>query len=162
MARTTTEHTIVVKSGNLNGVIYREAIAHEALYPGHLLNINTDEEVQKHNAAADVLVGKLVAAESQTPDTATYPTTAAIDIPYAADDTAYYVEGVAGDVFNMWLAAGESAVKGISQMVSDGSGALTVATVGTATLANSIVGIADEDVDNSGGSVAVRCRVRII
>ena len=163
MARTTTEHMIVVKSANLNGVVRREALADEAITPGHLLSIDTDEEMQLHAASLGVLVGKLVALESQTPDTNTYPTTAAIDIPYAADDLMYYAEGQPGDVFNMFLAVGYTAVMGISQLCSKGDGTLQVATIGTTTTyPNSIVGIADEDVDNSGGGAAVRLRVRII
>jgi hypothetical protein len=159
MARTTTEHTIVVKSADKYGVIYREAIADEAFYPGDLLRFDADEELELHATADGVLVGKLVAMENQTPDTHTYPTTAAIDIPYAADDLAYYAEGQPGDVFNMRLAAGEDAVKGITQLVSNGDGTLKAETVDAATLANAIVGVADEDI--TGGAAVLRCRVRI-
>ena len=159
MARTTTQHTIVVQSGNLNGVVRREALADEALTPGHLVRFDADEELEKHGTADGVLVGKLVVLENPTPDTYTYPTTAAIDIPYAANDTCYYAEGVPGDIFNMILASSVTAVKGISQLVSNGDGTLKVATVGAGTLAGAVVGVADQDV--TSGTATARCRVRI-
>lgn len=158
MARTTTEHTIVVKSADRHGVVYREAIADEVFYPGHLLRFDADEELEKHATADGVLVGKLVALESQTPDTHTYPTTAAISIPYAADDTAYYAEGQPGDVFQMFLYNGETVVKGVTQLISNGDGTLKAETVDAATLANAIVGVADEDATASGDTLI---RVRI-
>ena len=62
----------------------------------------------------------------------------------------------------MWLAAGETAVKGVTQLISDGAGALKAETVDGDTLANSVVGVPAEDVDNSGGGAAVRLAVRIV
>ena len=153
MARTTTEHTIVLQAANLNGVVRREALADEIFYPGHLLRFDASEELEKHATADGVLVGKLVALENPTPDTITYPTTAAISIPYAADDTAYYAEGQPGDIFQMFLHDGETVVKGISQLGSNADGALKVVTVGTSTLANSLVGVADEDATASGDTL---------
>ncbi len=158
MARTTTDHTIAVVSADKYGVVRKEALADEALTPGHLVRFDASEELEKHADENGVLVGKLVVLESQTPDTDTYPTTAAIDIPYAADDTAYYAEGQPGDVFNMFLADQVEAVKGISQLVSKGDGTLKVAAVDASTFANAIVGVADADVTASG---VTRCRVRI-
>ena len=159
MARTTTQHTIVIQSGSYHGVIRREAIADEALTPGHLVRFDADEELELHATADGVCVGVLVVLENPTPDTHTYPTTAAIDIPYAADDTAYYAEGTRGDIFNMLLATSQTAVKGISNLVSNGDGTLKVATVGAGTLANAVVGVADADVTT--GTATARVRVRI-
>ena len=159
MARTTTEHSIVIKSASKFGVLRKEAIADEALTPGYLVRFDADEELELHATADGVLVGKLVVLESQTPDTDTYPTTAAIDIPYAADDLAYYAEGQEGDIFNMMLVAQQTTVKGITQLISNGDGTLKGETVDAATLANAIVGVADEDV--TGGGAVARCRVRI-
>jgi hypothetical protein len=158
MARTTTQHTIVVQSANLEGVVRREAIADEAFSPGHLLRFDADEELEKHNTADGVLIGKLVAAINPTPDTITYPTTAAVDIPYTADDMAYYIEGQPGDILMIYLEDAETVVKGVSQLVSNGGGTLKVVTVGTSTLANSVVGVADEDATASGDTLI---RVRI-
>jgi hypothetical protein len=161
MARTTTRHTVVARSANLNGVVRLEALADEIFRPGHLLRFDAAEELELHATALGVLVGKLIAVESQTPDTNTWPLRPAIDIPYAADDTAYYAEGSPGDVFNMYIAVGYTAVRGISQMFSHGDGTLRVATVAAGTLTGSIVGVAEQDVDNSGGTGAIRCLVRI-
>lgn len=159
MARTTTEHSIIVSYANKEGVVRREAIADEAMTPGQLARFDADEELELHATADGVLVGKLIVLENQTPDTDTYPTTAAIDIPYVADDTAYYAEGSPGDIYLMWLAIGEDAAKGVTQLISNGNGNLKAETVDAATLANAIVGVADEDI--TGGAAALRCRVRI-
>ena len=158
MARTTTQHTIVVQSANLEGVVRREALADEIFYPGHLLRFDTDEELEKHATADGVLVGKLVADINPTPDTITYPTTAAISIPYAADDAAYYIEAQAGDILMMFLYNGQTVVKGITQLISNGDGTLKAETVDAATLAHAIVGVADEDKTASGDELI---RVRI-
>jgi len=162
MARTTTEHQIVIQSANLNGVVRLEGIADEAFMPGRLLSVDNAEEYQNHNSAVGVLPGKLIALETQTPDTDTYPTTAAIDIPYVADETCYVAQGQPGDVYNMWLADGYTAVKGQSMLASNGDGALRVVTVAAGTFTNSIVGTPDEDCNNSLGGTAVRLRVRIV
>jgi hypothetical protein len=150
----TTSHTIALQGA----LVRREALAHEAITPGQLLEINTDEEAAKHSAASGVVPGKLVALESPT---AAAGTTEAIDVAYATGDTVYIAVGQPGDVYYMWLKAGESAVKGITQMASDGAGALIAKTVDANTLENSIVGIADED-KTAGGGVAVRLRVMIV
>ena len=156
--RTTTAHTIVVESANLNGVVRLEAIADEALCPGELVRFDANEELELHATADGVLAGKMVVLESQTPDTITSPTCAAIDIEYDADDLAYYCQASPGDVLNMFLADSEVGVKGISQLVSNGDGSLKVETVDAATLADAIVGTAWQDVTASG---ATRCLVRI-
>lgn len=158
MARTTTEHQIAIQAANKDGWVRREAIADEIIYPGHLLRFDTDEELELHGTADGVLVGKLVCDINPTPDTITYPTTAAVSIPYAADDTAYYIEGTPGDILLMRLVDEGEVVKGVSQLVSNGDGTLKVATVGAGTLANAIVGVADEDCTASGVTLI---RVRI-
>ena len=158
MARTTTDHQIVVVSADKFGVVRKEALADEALYPGMLARFDADEELEAHATANGVLVGKLVVLETLTPNTDTYPTTAAIDIPYTIGDTCYYVEGQPGDVLNMFLANGETAVKGVSQLISNGDGSLKVETVDADTLANSIVGVAAADLANATGS---RARLRV-
>ena len=158
MARTTTEHTIVIQSADKNGALVREALADEIFYPGHVLRFDADEELEKHATADGVLVGKLVAEINPTPDTGTYPTTAAVSIPYAADDTAYYVEGQSGDILQVFLADGETVVKGVTQLISNGDGTLKAETVDAATLANAIFGVADEDATASGDTL-IRVRV---
>jgi hypothetical protein len=138
--------------------VRKEALADEAIIPGQLLRFDADEELEKHATAGGVLVNKLVALESPT---AAPGTTQAIDTAYAIGEIVYYAIPRPGDVCYMFLAAGETAVKGISQLVSDGAGALQVATVDATTLVNSIVGVPAEDKDNSGGGSAVRVLVEI-
>jgi hypothetical protein len=149
-----TYHTIAVQYNELTRL---EALAHEAITPGELLLINSDEELTPHSADAGVLPGKLICLESITPDTST---TASIDLDYAANDTAYYAQAKAGEVYYMWLKASETVVKGVTQLVSDGAGALKGATVDATTFENSVVGIAEQDL--TAGIARTRCLVRIV
>ncbi len=151
----TTSHTIVLQGG----AVRREDLANVALTPGELLRVNANEKLEPHGAAGGVLVGKLFALESPT---APPGITEAIDEDYAVDDIVYYAEAQPGDVVYAFLAAGETAVKGVTQLQSDGAGALQAETVDATTLANSIVGVPAEDVDNSGGGTRVRLRVRVL
>ena len=157
----TVYHSIVIQAANEFGdITRREKLAAAAITPGELLDFDSATTVNAHGVAGGVLQGKLVALETQTPDSAT---AANIDVDYASGDTVYFAEGKPGDVFYMWLAAGQSALMNPpSQLISDGAGALTVATVDAATLTNSIVGVADEVKDNSGGGTRVRIKVRIV
>lgn len=159
MARTTTKHTIVHKSADLHGIVHLEAVGTGAIMPGQLLGMESNEYVQQH-ATASGASGKLVALENQTPDTHTYPTTAAIDIPYDSGDTVYYTQASPGDVLNMWLKAGENVSKGIDWLISDGAGRLTSCGTGTSVGTSNPVGMAWKDANASGGT-AIRCLVRI-
>lgn len=158
MARTTTLHSIIVELANLEGIIALERLGSGTVTPGHLLDV-TGGAVRSHNTADGVCPGKLVALENQTPDTQASPTAAAIDITYASGDTVYYAQASPGDVFNMIIAASETTVDGVSQLVSNGDGTLKVVTVATTTLTEAVVGVADEAV--TSGTVVARCRVRI-
>ena len=158
MARTTTEHSIVIELANLEGVVSLERLGSGTITPGHLLDI-TGAAVRSHATGDGVLPGKLVALENQTPDTQASPTTAAIDITYASGDTVYYAQGNPGDVFNMIVATSQTTVAGVSQLVSNGDGTLKVTTVDAATLVGAVVGVADEAV--TSGTVVARCRTRI-
>lgn len=160
MARTTTEHTIVNRSADQHGVVQLEAIGTGAIMPGQLLEMESNEYVQQHSAAGGASA-KLVALESQTPDTDTYPTTAAIDIPYDSGDTVYYAQASPGDVLNMWIASGESVSKGIDWLIPDGAGRLTSCGTGVSVGTSNPVGLAWEDANASGGT-AIRCLVRIV
>lgn len=148
-------HTITVQAND--DQIRKEALAHAAITPGELLDINTDEEVEAHAGAAGVLPNKLIALETQTPDATA---TAQVDIDYAAGDTVYYAVGRPGEVYYMWLAASQTVVKGITQLQSDGAGALTPVSVGATTLTNSIVGVAAQDL--TAGVARARCLVEIV
>lgn len=152
----TVYNTIAVEYKELSRL---ERIAGEAnIKPGHLLEIDASEQVLKHNVANGATPGKLITLETQTPDAST---TAQIDIVYASGDIVYHTQGKQGEVFNMWLKAGESAVKGVTYLRSDGDGQLTaLGTPDASTIAESIVGVAWQDV--TGGVSALRCLVRIV
>jgi len=158
MTRTTTEHQIAIQFANKEGMVRREALADEIFYPGHVLRFDTDEELELHATAGGVLVGKLVADINPTPNTTTYATTAAISIPYAADDTAYYIEGSAGDILMVYLADQQTVVKGITQLISNGDGTLKAETVDGDTIPGSIFGVADEDA-TADGNTLIRVRI---
>lgn len=161
MARATPQ-VITLQTANSEGTVTRrESLAGVAnITPGELLTTSAANTVIQHNVANGVLDGKKVALETQTPDDEVNIT---IDVDYANGDTVYYAEGVAGDEYYMWLAAGEtSVVAPPSQLQSDGAGALVVSAGGAGILANSIVGYAAEAINNAAGIVAVRQRVRIV
>ena len=155
----TLNHGIVIQTADRDGdVTRRESLAAAAITPGELLQFDSATTVNAHSVVAGVLQGKIVALETQTPDDETNPT---IDVDYDAADTVYYVEARPGDILNMWLAAGETTVMNPpSQLQSDAAGALAVVAVGAGTLANSIVGVADEAL--VAGVARARCRVRIV
>ena len=147
-----TYHSINISG---NEIVRREALADAAIPPGELLEINADEEAAPHSGAAGVLPGVLVALEDPA---AAAGTTEAIDVDYDAGDTVYYAVGRPGDVFYIFLAASQTVVKGVTQLQSDGAGALTPVTVGATTLEKSVVGVADED-KTTGGT---RARIRVM
>lgn len=152
--------SIVIKAADEDaGVIRDEYLAGAAnITPGELLVISAANTVVQHAAAAGELTGKLVALESQTPDSETVDS---IDLDYDNGDTVYCALGRPGDVFYMWLAAGETAAIS-SYLQSDGAGALAVVIPAAGTLTNSVVGFTETAVDNGAGIVAVRIKVEII
>jgi len=158
MARTTTHHQIIVRQGP-HGVARAERVCGEAITPGHLLEVDSSEHYIKHDGAEEFLPRKIVALETLTPDTITYPTTAMIDIPYASGDTVYAGIVGPGDRAYMFLAAGYTAVEGVSQLCSAGDGTLHV---NDSVSDKAVVfGVPAEDKDNSGGTAAVRVLVDV-
>lgn len=144
-------HTIALQGAHVR----REGTSHESITPGHLLEINTDEEVALHSSAGGVLPGKLIALESPM---AAPSQLAAIDTPYDANTRVFYAEGQPGDVYYMWLKTGETVVKGITQLVSAGGGELQAATISETTVVETVVGVADQDL-TAVGSARVRVRI---
>lgn len=136
-----------------------EALAGEAgIGPGDLLEFSSGTgTVLRHNGANGACTPKLVAMESQTPNS---DTLASIDQDYASGDTLYYAIPRPGEIYNLWLAAGENAAA-LALLESDGDGALAVKALAP-TGANTLVGVAEKAVDNSGGGSPVRIEVRIV
>ena len=155
----TTYHTILIyRNGVRDGYIHEDE-ADEAITPGMLVSFDTDEEIQKH-AVADGVQSQMFALENPYDDDTSE---AAIDSDYAVADTVRYFYAVPGDVvYALNAHGGSAAVKGVSRLVSNGAGLLKVVTVDASTLATAVVGVAEEDVDNSGGSAKVRIKVRIV
>lgn len=161
MARTTTEHKIILKRASQLGVVRLEAVGTGSIMPGQLVEIEANEYLQKHSIAGGHSL-KFFALPNPTPDTITYPTNASIDIPYDDGDTAYFMQGMPGDEVNAWLASGQNVKKGIDVLISDGNGRLTACANGSGAPGTSNpVAVAWEDVNANGGT-AVRCRVRVI
>jgi len=160
MARTTTEHTIVVQSSDLSSQLRLEAVGTAKLYPGMLATIAGSGGKLKAHAKQGGATAKLFVLENQTPDTHTYPTTAAIDIPYAKADTVYYLQARPGDVINARLKDGQSVTKGIHWLISGAGGLLISCGTGISVGTSNPVGIAWETVAASG--TFARCKVRIV
>lgn len=159
MARTTTQHTVVVRSANRDGVLRDEEVGTGSIIPGEALEYDTNGYVQRVSTAG-VATPKLVAMENPTPDTDDYPTTAAVDIPYADGDTVQFAVGKPGDVFNMRLADGESVTQMRDFLIPNDAGQLTSCGTGISVGTSNPIGIAWETVDASG--TAARCQVLIV
>lgn len=152
-----TYHTIAIR-----GLEKRdEAIAagSAGIKPGMLLGFNSTGQVKKHAVAAGNARPTFVALESPT---AKPGADAAIDTAYVDGDTVYYATPQAGDVGYLFLAhsTGNTAVKGVSTLVSAGNGYVKVAALTTGVVQGAIVGVPDESVDNSSGTGPVRLRVK--
>lgn len=140
------------------GLVRAEETAGEAgIKPGHLLAMSSGELI-KHATADGIALARLVALESPTAEAGTTP---AIDTAYADGDSVYYAVGQPGDIFYMWLATANNAVRGVSALVSNGDGTLKIATVSDTTLAGAVIGVPAENLNNTSGSAA-RLKVQIV
>jgi len=159
MARTTTNHTVVFQTSQKLGVTRLEAVGSVALLPGWMVEIKaTGAKLGKPSAGTRT--EKLVVLENNTPDTHSYPTTAAVDIPYSADDTVYYTQAQAGDVLNLWLQGGETVVKGQTWLSHGTGGKLKAVGTGLSGGTSNPIGRAWESKTATGTST--RCQVRIV
>jgi len=160
MARTTTRHAILVESALRISPQRLEAVGSGVIYPGQLLYMVTATQVDQH-ATASGASAKFISLVNPAPDTYTYPTTAAIDIPYADGDTVQFMQGLPGDVVNMKIASGQSVTKGKHWLISDGNGNLKSCGTGLSVGTSCPIGIAWQTVNANGGTAA-RCLVRIV
>lgn len=158
-------HTIVLAGT----VIYpQEKMASEAILPGHLVEFvpsgGDAGQLRKHTNAS-FNAAPAFAVENQTPDRSV--ATAAIDTPYADGETVRWCIAQPGALLYALIPAAAAAIvvgdylesadggmlqKHTPQAVNEG-GSATVTVYG-----NSIVAMAAEAVDNSGGGTAVRLR----
>jgi len=152
MARTTTEHQIVVRSAMPSGVVREEGPGTTTLYPGYLLQLESTGYLAVHSGG---MSGNLVCLENQTPDTTANPLVSALLQPYADNDTVYYAMAMPGDILQVRLTTGQETVKGVTWLQSDGAGHVT--SMGTTLAAGTSVvpvGLAWEDID-AGGSAGL-------
>lgn len=140
-------NTIMLKSNPPNPVIY-EKIAVSAFYPGHLLELDSDDKLKKHTTSGGNVAPILFAVEDDLQGND-------IDDQYSADGTARAWQPQSGDQIYAVLADGQNVSKN-DLLESNGDGTLTayVADSGTVTIyPNQIVAKADEALniaDSSG------------
>ena len=158
MARTTTQHTVVVQSAKPSGVTRMEAVGSGSIIPGEVLEYRSSK-IQRVSTAA-VATPKFVALENPTPDTDDYPTTAAIDIPYADGDTVYFAKAAPGDIYNMRLGDGGTVTKGLQFLKANASGQVASCGTGVNVGTANPIGIAWETVTAAG--TEARCQVLIV
>ena len=156
----TASHTIVLRSNNPDNMMQRvqEAPCQAAVTvtPGHLLAWGTTNTVKPHATADGALEGRKVAVENPWSD---HGNGAAIDHAYAAGETVAFIFAQSGDVLYMWLEDEANVAKG-APLAPNGSGELQAITVDATVVEESVFGYAEEAVNNTGGSGAVRIRVR--
>jgi hypothetical protein len=156
--------TIVLRSNNRDNGVQRvaESLCQAAatIRPGQLLAVGAPTSTVKPHAVA---TGNKEGVKVAVDKLFVYPTSGtglAIDATYAAGETVPYIFASSGDVLYMLIKTGSNVVKG-APLESAGTGALQAATTPIAgTSVDSLVGYAEEAVNNSSGSDA-RIRVRI-
>jgi hypothetical protein len=132
------DNTIVLKNYLK---IYNEHDAAEAFYPGHLLEVDTSGDVQKHSSGGGV-AAKMFAVEDELQGKG-------IDDQYSSGDPLKVWLPTPGDEVYAILADGENVSIG-TKLVSNGDG--TLKAYGSETAPNAVVAEATEAVDLSGSS----------
>lgn len=153
-----TPNTIVLRSNNRDNGMQRVSeapcLTAVTIRPGMLLINAAGNTLRSHNTAGGNKEGVKVAIDNWQ------ATVSGIDTVYNAGETVRYVFGSPGDVYYMLLATANNVVKGAA-LESAGAGNLRAATTPIAgTSVDSIVGYAEEAVNNATGSDG-RIRVRI-
>lgn len=138
---------ISLNAGAAGQPLLTERLAAAAgILPGHLV-IEASGTVAV-NATADALAPKLFAQTNLA-------TAGDIVTAYASGETVSYGAYHAGQEVNGIVAVGAAAIADGAPIASAGDGTLKVGTAATA------IAYATEAVDNSGGSVAVRIKIRV-
>jgi len=134
---------------------HEEANAAEALNPGHLVEIDSSGEVQKHateGGLAERLFAKEDALQGKT-----------VDDAYAADDVVSIHAALPGDNVWAYLQAGQNVAIG-DKLISGGDGTLIEdGQEGSATTVRQAVAVALEALDlSASGAVDTRLAVRVL
>lgn len=137
--------------------IAKEGKANAAITPGHLIELRSDGELQVHGSAAGT-AAKAFARENEVFGKD-------IDTAYAAEDNVLYYVLRSGDEVNALVAAGAAAIVVGDKLESAGDGTLRKVSTSAATAdtsRDSVVAVALENVDNSGGGTAVRIKAEAL
>jgi hypothetical protein len=145
--------TILLKG---DGII-KEALAGGAIMPGHLVDLNSSGAWIVH-AGAGLTTMNAFALEDEFNGKE-------IDQAYASGDNVRAIFPQRGSEVYAWLAASAAAVVIGSSLQAAADGTVRIQTTDSATddtQRHSVVGIALEAVDNSGGGSAVRVRILVL
>ena len=151
-----TPHIVFLESNGALPPAIHERPANATVTPGDLCLINSDGEVDPI-ASAGAFNQRIFALESPFGDD---PTASALANTYATGDYVRYVFGRPGDLVYARLAASQTIVIGDALISTTTGGCLGKETVDADTVANSVVGVAEEAVTTTG-SVG-RIKVRLI
>lgn len=141
-------NTIILRG---NATAIREDRCKEAITPGHLVDFNANDQLQKH-ATSGAYAARMFALEADYVGNG-------ITTAYASGDRVPYADCTQGMIVYAFLASGQNVARG-AQLMSAGDGTLTARTSTNIGLAT-----ADEDADAtvSGTTTAgIRIRARII
>jgi hypothetical protein len=139
---------------------YDEATAHDsAIKPGHLITKLSTGKVDGHGTSGGAAYPVMFAFEDRKSNRGGDGITAPKNLwdAYAADDVVPYGIPNPGDIITAWLPANASAVVIGSSLMSNGDGCLALRTS-----TNVVIATAEEAIDNSAGSSAVRIAIRIV
>lgn len=139
----------------------QERNAAEAITPGHLIEYvpsGVDAGKLRKHANAAKNAQPAFANVRLTPDRTV--TTLPIDTPYAVGETVQWLIANAGDVVYGLVAAAAPAIALGDALESAGNGTVRKFTAVATPDTDSVVGYADEALDNSAGGAAARLRVR--
>jgi hypothetical protein len=140
-------NTIILRG---NPAAIREDRCNEAFTPGHLIEFNANDRLQKHSTSGG-WAARMFALEADYIGNG-------ISTAYASGDRVVYADCVPGNIVYAFLASGQNVARG-DYLMSNGAGLLTARTS-----TNIGVAQADEDVNATSGSGTggVRIRARVI
>ena len=153
MSSTSNPNTVFLKGE----YITKEGNAGAAITPGHLVEYYLDSGVEKVrvHGTADGPAEKSFAFEHEDVG-------GGIDDAYAAADRTKIIYPTPGSEIYALVAASASAIVTADFLGSAGDGTVKKVTVGASTLAGSVLAVARESKDNSGGSTPVRIRIAVL
>lgn len=147
--------------------VIEEFEAHEIIFPGSLLKLNSDNEVAKHDTAGGNVIPVMFALEDELQGRG-------IDTPYASGDMVQVWFPGRGDVVLGILADGQDVAIG-DVVESNGAGYLRAHTADpgdstTGTVQDAIIGIVLEELDASadssgqdvGAGLGVNKRIKVL